>query len=263
MDDADEGRFDTHDDFPSAFLDNRRTLTVWLPPGYEGSGDRYPVLYLHDGQNVFDAARSASGVSWDAHVTAASLIRAGRLRPLILVGIDSTPQRLDEYAVYRDAAEKAGGRGESYARFVLDEVKPFVDANYRTLPDRRHTAVAGSSMGGLISLTMARLHPDRFALCGAVSPSLWWARCRELREAEAPGVWLGRTRFWVDMGTREGGGGRDRAAVGRARRLVASFRAAGLVQGRDFYYWEVAGGEHHEAAWAARFDNMLLFFFGR
>ena len=126
MDDAGpDGRFETHADFPSAFLDNRRTLTVWLPPGYDDSNDRLPVLYLHDGQNVFDADRSTCGLSWDAHVTAGRLISAGRLRPLILVGIDHTEQRLDEYSVHVDAGEKAGGRGESYARFVLDDSTTF------------------------------------------------------------------------------------------------------------------------------------------
>ncbi len=259
-----DGRFHTHADFPSTFLDNRRTLTVWLPPGYDDAGVRYPVLYLHDGQNIFDAGRAAYGVSWDAHSTAARLIRAKRLRPVILVGIDNTPQRCDEYAVQRDAGEQAGGLGERYARFVLDEVKPFIDAQYRTLPDRRHTAIAGSSLGGLISLSMARLHSKRFGLCGAVSPSLWWGRCKELHAAETDGAWLKRMRFWLDMGTREGKrGGHVTPGIEQTRRLVGCFDAAGLVPGRDYYYWEVAGGEHNETAWAARFDKLLLFFFGR
>jgi predicted alpha/beta superfamily hydrolase len=265
MDDAGaDGRFDAHADFPSTFLDNRRTLTVWLPPGHDDSRARFPVLYLHDGQNVFKAARAPGGVSWGAHVTTARLIRTGRLRPVILVGIDNTPQRLDEYAVDRDATEDAGGRGHDYARFVLDEVKPFIDANYRTLPDRRHTGVVGSSLGGLITLSMARLHPRRFALCGVLSPSLWWARCKELRAAEADGSWLQRMRLWLDMGTREGAGrGHVTSGIAQARRLAACFENARMVPGRDYYYQEVAGGEHNEAAWAARFDKVLRFFFGR
>src|SRR5712692_7352333 len=106
-DSATHGRFHTHTDFPSAFLDNRRTLTVWLPPGYDDDPHaRFPVLYLHDGQNVFEAHRAPGGVSWQAHATAGRLIRAGRLRPVILVGIDNTPERLDEYAVHRDPREK-------------------------------------------------------------------------------------------------------------------------------------------------------------
>ena len=262
----DDGRLHSHPDFASTLLDNRRTLSVWLPPGYDDEpAARYPVLYLHDGQNVFDARRAAFGVSWDAHTTAARLIHAGRLRPVILVGIDNTPQRMDEYAVHHDKSEQTGGRGDLYARFVLDEVKPFIDATYRTQPDRRHTGVIGSSMGGLISLSMARLYSARFALCGVVSPSFWWARGKELREWEAlGGAWPRRTRFWLDMGTREVyGGGHVPSGIKQARRLAECFDAAGLLPGRDYYYMEVAGGEHNEAAWAARFDKLLLFFLGR
>jgi predicted alpha/beta superfamily hydrolase len=147
---------------------------------------------------------------------------------------------------------------------VLEEVKPFIDATYRTKPDRAHTAVAGSSMGGLVSLTMARSYSQTFALCGAVSPSLWWSGERILDEIAADDhAWMKRMRFWVDMGTKEGGRGHVPAAILRTRRLIDVFDAAGLAPGRDYYYCEVAGGEHNEAAWAKRFDKMLLYFFAR
>ena len=181
------------------------------------------------------------------------------------MGIDNTPDRLDEYAYHPDRREQAGGRGSLYARFVLEEVKPFIDGHYRTQPDRRHTAVAGSSMGGLMSLSMAREHHERFALCGAVSPSLWWADGRALNECEdGDTAWMRRMRFWVDMGTREGSGrGHVTPSIRSTRRLIGCFDAAGLIPGRDYLYWEAAGGEHNEAAWAARFDKILLYFFGR
>ena len=240
-------------------------MTVYLPPGYDAEPRRrYPVLYLHDGQNLFDPARAAFGVAWDADATAERLIRARRIPPLLLVGIDNTPERLDEYAYYPDSHERTGGRGRLYARFVLKEVKTFIDGHYRTLPDRRHTAVAGSSMGGLISLSMAHEHHERFSLCGAVSPSLWWGDGRVLGDYETDGGWMRRMRFWLDMGTREGfGRGHVTPTIRRARQLVGGFDAAGLIPGRDYLYWEVAGGEHNEAAWAARFDKLLLYFFGR
>jgi predicted alpha/beta superfamily hydrolase len=262
---ASPGRLVVHADFPSALLGNRRTLTVYLPPGYDGqTTQRYPVVYMHDGQNLFDTARAAFGVAWQADATAERLINAGRIPPLLIVGIDNTPQRVDEYAYDRDRSERAGGRGALYARFVLDEVKPFIDATYRTLPDRRQTAVVGSSLGGLVSLAMAREHHEQFALCGAVSPSLWWAGGRILDEYELDGGWMRRMRFWLDMGTREESRrGHVPSAIRRARRLVASLDGARLVPGRDYYYWEVAGGEHNEAAWAARFDKVLLYFFGQ
>lgn len=259
------GRREVFDDFASSFLGNHRAVTVYLPPGYDSEPQRrYPVLYLHDGQNLFDPARAVFGVSWDADATAERLIHQGRIPPLLLVGIDNTPERLDEYAYYPDRRERAGGRGSLYARFVLDEVKPIIDARYRTLPDRRNTAVIGSSMGGLISLSMAHEHHERFALCGAVSPSLWWGGGGALADFEGAGGWMRRMRFWVDMGTREGPGrGHVPSSIRRTRQLIGRFDAAGLIPGRDYLYWEVAGGEHNEAAWAAHFDKMLLYFFGR
>ena len=185
------GRRETHEGWYSHFLGNRRTLTVCVPPGYDDDAKRRcPVLYLHDGQNLFDPARAAFGASWEADATAERLILARRIPPLLLVGIDNTPDRLDEYGCHRDAEEQTGGRGPLYARFVLEEVKPFIDGRYRTRPERRNTAVAGSSMGGLISLSMAREHPDRFGLCGVASPSLWWADgagCRRSRTTTRPG----------------------------------------------------------------------------
>jgi predicted alpha/beta superfamily hydrolase len=250
-----------HYEFTSRYLPRSRTLIVYLPPGYADEAPRrYPVLYLHDGQNVFDAATSFAGTEWQADETAERLIRAGRLAPLILVGVYNTEDRLAEYTPWRDTKERAGGKGKHYARFLVDEVKPFIDREYRTLPGREHTAVAGSSLGGLISLYLAKQYPDRFSRCGALSPSLWWANERILREIERSPGWLKHVRVWLDMGTREGQ--RPGAALAGTRRLVESFDQMGLIPGRDYYYQEVFEGEHNEAAWAARFDKVLLFFFG-
>jgi predicted alpha/beta superfamily hydrolase len=258
------GELRSHHDFPSQALGNRRTLAVYLPPGYGARPKRrYPVLYLHDGQNLFDPADAAPGVTWDAHTTAERLICAGRIPPVILVGVHSTADRVEEYTPFPDPGERAGGRGGLYARFLADEVKPFIDGQYRTRPGREHTGVAGSSLGALASLTVVREHHAHFGLCGLLSPSLWWGRARVLRELERDPGWLRGVRFWVDMGLREGGRGSGYPrGVTHTRRLVRAFDAAGLVRGRDYAYHEVPGGEHNEAAWAARFDRVLLFFFG-
>jgi predicted alpha/beta superfamily hydrolase len=259
-----EGELHFHLDFPSTFLDNRRTLVVYLPPGYgKERRRRYPVLYLHDGQNLFDPATAAFGVAWDADRTAERLMRAGLIPPLLMVGIYNTPDRFDEYTVHADAQMKAGGKGSLYGRFVMDEVKPFIERNYRTRPDRDHTAVAGSSLGGLISLAIARDHWERFALCGILSPALWWARCPLLREMSRDQTWMQHMRFWLDMGTRQGPGSRrPTTGIRHIRRLAGYVKDAGLVAGRDYACWEVEGGEHNEAHWAARFDRVLLYFFG-
>lgn len=260
-----------HYAFPSKLLGNERTIAVYLPPGYDveaASDRRYGVFYLHDGQNLFDAATSFLGVEWQADETAERLIRAGRIEPVILVGIYNNAERAAEYTPWPDTARGNGGRGDLYARFVVEEVKPFIDRTYRTLPDRRHTAIGGSSLGGLISLHMARAHGDTFSMCAAVSPALMWSDRRMLVELESDvaggATWLKGTRFWIDMGTAEGRqADAFSRAIGDTRRLVDSLDRAGLVPGRDYYYQEVYEGEHNEAAWAARFDRILLYFFAK
>jgi predicted alpha/beta superfamily hydrolase len=250
------GSLHRHDDFPSSVLGNTRHLEVYVPPGYDADPAlRCPTLYLHDGQNLFDPATAAFGVAWDAHTTADRLIRSGAIPPVLLVGIRNTPARMDEYTTRRDPGEKVGGRGRRYARFVACEVKPFIDAHYRTRPERELTGVAGSSLGGLVSLTIAREFHHLFGLCGALSPSLWWARGQVLRGLRVGPSWMRGVRFWLDVGTSEGG-------LERTRELAALFRATGLEPGRGYVYDEVAGGEHNEAAWAARFGDVLRFFFG-
>lgn len=250
--------------FPSKHLENERTLIVYLPPGYRGSlAHHYPVLYMQDGQNLFDPSTSFQSVSWEANDTAERLILTRRIRPLIIVGIYNTPERIAEYTVHVDD-KLQGGKGRQYGQFLFEEVKPFIDKTYRTKPDRRHTAVAGASLGGKLTLALAREHHDKFALCGALSPSLWWARGKLLKEFEGGPRWMRRMRFWVDMGTKEGVSKTEiPQAILRTRKLIQQFDAAGLLPGHHYYYWEVTGGEHSEAHWAARFDKFLLYFFGR
>lgn len=253
------------DDFESRLLGNRRRITVHLPPGYAEEKDRlYPVMYLQDGQNLFDPARSAFGKVWHAGETADRLARAGRIRPVILVGIDNTPDRLHEFGWWPEAEHRTEGRGELYARFVLEELKPFIDSHYRTRTGRGDTAIGGASMGGLISLTMAWQFSARIGLCAVMSPSLWWARCRIVDELEDDHAWMKRVRLWMCIGSREGRRLRGHLTphILHCRRLVETFDAAGLVPGRNYHYTEVAGGEHDEEAWARRFDKVLLYLFG-
>jgi predicted alpha/beta superfamily hydrolase len=258
--------------FPSRFLGNEREVLVWLPPGYAEGGTRHPVLYLHDGQNVFDEATAFAGREWGADEAADQLIRAGRIRPLIIVAIANTPDRMAEYTTERDARRQAGGKGELYARFLLEELKPAIDREYATLPGKEDTAVGGSSLGGLISLHLALAHPDKVARCAALSPALGWAEGGILRHVEARAARLRGARLWIDMGTREGAAlapeDREPASelvsrpIRDARRLADLLDTAGLAIGRDYYYFEAAGAAHDEDAWAARLPRVLVYLFG-
>jgi len=235
----------------SKILGNERNLWIYLPPGYDKSGDRFPVFYLHDGQNLFDAATSFAG-EWQADEAAERLIAEKKISPVILVGIENNAQRMAEYTP---------GRGELYERFILEEVKPLVDATYRTLTDRDHTAAGGSSLGGLISLYLAKDHPDVFGACAAISPALHWNNGAVFKDlAKDPG-WMKRTRFWIDMGTEEGMQ-EPAKNVANVRQLAALLTSNGLAPDRDFRLLVVDGAKHNETAWAQRFDQVLIFFFG-
>jgi predicted alpha/beta superfamily hydrolase len=258
------GYFRFHRRFASRLLKNERTITVYLPPKYaKDKSRRYPVLYLHDGQNLFDPNAAAFGVDWHAHITADRLVNEGVVAPTILVGIYNTPQRIDEYTPHFNPIREDGGRGEQYCRFVVEEVKPFVDHQYRTLPGREHTGVAGSSLGGLISLAIARWRPDVFSKVGALSPSLWWMEEQLFADWESDAEWPKRTKFWLDMGTEETAKDREnKAGVKRCRRLVELLKQRGLKADKDYRYLEIEGGHHTESAWAARFDQVMTFLFG-
>lgn len=252
-----------HDNVQAKALGNSRTIAVYLPPNYERDTDRrYPVFYMHDGQNLFDAATSAFGVEWRADETAERLIEAGRIEPLIIVGIYNTPDRLNEYSMERDEKRNAGGRGGDYAKFLIDDVMPFIDKTYRTKRGREHTGVGGSSMGGLISLEIAMNHPDKYSRCAVVSPSLMWNDRSVIKRLRKDASALEHTRIWLDMGTKEG---RQIEAFSKAvldaRELADVLKSAGLKPDRDFKYLEVTDGEHNEAGWAGRFDRILTFLF--
>jgi predicted alpha/beta superfamily hydrolase len=243
--------------FQSHFLPDARDIEVYLPEAYTNEpARRFPVFYLHDGQNLFDSRTSyIPDRTWQAHTTADRLTRDGLIEPVILVGINNTGvRRMAEYTPTRDP-RLGGGDGDLYGRLLVEELKPRIDRGFRTLPDAANTALGGSSLGGLISLYLGFTYPDVFSKLAVLSPSIWWNDRSILRTITA-----GRTRpdlrIWLDMGTAEGLRHlRDTDLL--HRRLVQN----GWRDGFDIQYLRVPGGQHNEDAWAARFHQVLRFLF--
>ncbi|MEO1234008.1 MAG: alpha/beta hydrolase-fold protein [Myxococcota bacterium] len=228
-----------------------RTVLVYLPPGYETSGRTYPVLYMFDGQNVFDAATSFAG-EWGADEAAEQLIAAGEIEALIIVAIaNGGAQRLEEYTPWRDADfSTPGGGGQAHLQRIVQELKPTVDARFRTDTAPQRTAIAGSSLGGLMAAYALHAHPDVFGRAAALSPSIWWDDRRLLRFVETTGRPDGAWAY-ADMGTGESGG------VPALRALRDAWIGVGFTAGTDLFVEEISGGVHNEASWRARFPDIL------
>jgi enterochelin esterase-like enzyme len=247
-----------HERFASQFLPDTRDLIVYLPPGYEAEPDRrYPVLYLHDGQNLFDGATAfVPGQDWHVNATADEMIRRHDIEPLIIVGIYNTGEhRIDEYTPTRDRRHRAGGDAALYGRMLTEEVKPLIDAEYRTLADAADTGLGGSSLGGLVTLYLGLLHPQTFGRLAVLSPSVWWDGRVILRIVRMTQP-KPRLKIWLDIGTGEG-----KKTLLDARALRNELVRAGWTIGDDLQYFEVPDAGHNEAAWASRVGPFLKYLF--
>lgn len=246
------GTLDRIPQFASQILGNARDITVYLPPGYESSAARYPVLYMQDGQNLFDPMRAfIPGQHWRLQDAADEAIGHRTASPMIIAGIDNAgPARVDEYTPTRDEQRKAGGRAGDYARFLIEELKPMIDGRYRTLADAANTALGGSSLGGLLSLFVGLNHPDVFKHLAVMSPSVWWDNRAVLHTVEAyDGPQL---RIWLDIGGREGPDSLADARALRERLVARRF---------DMHYHEDRRADHSERSWAKRARMVLEFLF--
>jgi len=246
------GTLDRIPQLESKILGNAREVTVYLPPGYESGDARYPVLYMQDGQNLFDPLRAfIPGQHWRLAEAADDAIGERTAAPMIIVGIDNAgPARIEEYTPTHDADRKSGGRAAVYGRFLIEELKPLIDASYRTRVDAQSTAIAGSSLGGLLTLFLGLTHPDVFTRLGVMSPSVWWD-CRAILDVvddyDGPPL-----RTWLDIGGREGAEALDGARTLRDRLAAKHF---------DLRYLEDRRADHSERAWARRVRAVLEFLF--
>ena len=240
---------ETHAKFRSEILDNERTIYVYTPPDYDEGDARYPVLYLQDGQNLFDPAKAAFGVEWKAGETADALLEQGKIEPVIIVGISNTPQRAEEYT---PPGMGVPGRADEYVEFMTDELKPFIDENYRTRADEpADTGIGGSSLGGLVSLYACMERPDVFGKCAALSPAVWWpgeAFATAFEEA-LPG--MPATNFRVVVGMDEDPA---RRMLTGARWIRGALKRAAHPRWR---YRELANARHNEAAWSRQLPLVL------
>lgn len=259
-------------DVTSEFLGPSRHVVVWLPPGYDENREApYPVLYMHDGQNLFDPrmGSGAQGDIWDVDDTVVTLVEQDRIPPVIVVGVWSSEERITEYSPWHDAP--------SYARFLIEELMPRVNAKLNAAAGPGNTAVMGSSMGGLLSYYLVTYHPDVFGSCGCISSAFilsealvanWVPRNSQsetldatpfiVRDIEA-GLEVPRNvRYWFDYGTVGGDANYDEPH----QHLLAWLLDQGLTQGKDFVIQVYEGADHNEAAWRDRLGDPLLFLFG-
>lgn len=265
------GRLVYWTDVTSAFLRPARHVEIWLPPGYDSSSTmRYPVLYMADGQNLFDPRLAFTGIDWGVDEAVVRLVRRGAIPPVIVVGVWNSTERAAEYSPWHRAGE--------YARFLIEELMPRVNAEFRTLTGPRNTAVMGSSMGGLLSFYLVTHHPEAFGACGCLSTHF------PLSEAVATRSFQGVTavaspdttpyvvrdiraglqvpkgaRYWFDYGSQ----GLDSAYAATHDAVRAWLLGQGLVEGRDFVVRRYEGATHNEASWRARLDDPLTFLFGK
>jgi predicted alpha/beta superfamily hydrolase len=238
-------------DFYMPQLNRTRRIWMYFPPDYETSGLSYPVLYMHDGQNLFDASTAFSG-EWEVDETLNTLAQQGLHVPLV-VGIDNGgADRIDEYTPWANS-QYGGGDGEKYIQFIVETLKPYIDQNYRTLPNRENTGIMGSSLGGLISHFGSLKYQDVFGKAGLFSPSYWfsdsvWGFTHDTGKQED-------MRFYQLCGTNESTG-----MVGQMQRMNDTLKSIGFAQ-EKIYNKIVTGGQHNEKLWREAFGDAYIWLF--
>ena len=263
------GALERHEMYRSRFIAPRH-VDVWVPPGYfENIEDCYPVLYMHDGQNLFDSAMAFGGSGWEVDKAISRLMGAKKICGALVVGIWNTDRRWREYMPQKPYESLAldqhhetfintyGGppMSDAYLQFVVEELKPFIDSNYRTFRDQPHTCVIGSSMGGLVSLYAISQYPEIFGSAGCLSTN-WPAGENELVDEMAHNLPDAQShKLYFDYGTE----GLDAFYGPYQKRMDEHLRNTGYVENQNWMTLQFAGADHSETAWRARVEIPLSF----
>ncbi|MDP2301695.1 MAG: alpha/beta hydrolase-fold protein [Ignavibacteria bacterium] len=228
-------------------LNHKRDIIVWLPPSYKIDRTKhYPVLYMHDGQNIMDPKTAYIGVDWRVDETVSKLIKSNLMNEVIIVGIYNSPDRLEEYS---DSV-----KGHHYLKYLATELKEFIDSNYRTLTDRENTSVMGSSMGGLISFLLVWIYPNVFSKTACLSSAFYFDNNKVFRMIEKYEGLKKHIKIYIDSGE---DGKRD------AQKMFSLLTSKGYIIGEDLDYYYDKGALHTEKAWGDRLERPLLFFLGK
>ncbi|HEX3016936.1 MAG TPA: alpha/beta hydrolase-fold protein [Caproicibacter sp.] len=252
-------------DFYAKKLNNYRDIFIYLPEGYDADTElRYPVLYMHDGQNIFSISnKSLSGCSWNIDYTADELIRQGKIKKIIIVGVSNNTSRGGEYTHFScinrvvkggalgDYKLSVDGRGLLYEDFIINDLKPYVDSKFRTMSDSENTAMIGSSMGGLVTYNIGFRNPGIFGKLGIMSPAFFWEDLKSLSSVQKAPL-----KIWMDVGE-----GED-YFVNYAKDVADVLIEKGYKSGDDFMYYQEPMAIHSELDWGKRVRMPLMYFFG-
>jgi predicted alpha/beta superfamily hydrolase len=227
-----------------------RNVFIYFPKGYSERGSkRYPVLYMHDGQNLFDPTRSTYGQTWQVTDALNDLIERKIIPPILVVAVDNTEDRVLEYTHAVDPTRQMGGGAADYVDYLYFDLKRYIDHVFPTKPGPEFTGVMGSSLGGLVSVFAASRYPEAFGLVGALSPSVWWANYSIIDVIKSSQIPL---RIYIDSGTGQGERPDDARLLEKSYKDLGARRTLLVIQ---------EGAEHNEHFWAQRLPKALEFLF--
>ncbi len=256
-----QARLITIDDFHAEKLNNNRAIYIYLPPGYyENRSQSYPVLYVQDGKGAFYLS-DWSQESLSLQLKADELIRGGRIEELIIIGISNAgDQRMSEYAHWNGVENGVTieGNGVQYEDFIINEIKPFIETNFRVLTGRENTGLMGASIGGLVSFNMGLRHPEMFSKVALQSPYLGWGKetlLAKIKEGEYRGE--KHLKIWMDMSVEE------QDFIGPMQRVIDALIEEGYRPDDELTVYMAPEGRHSEASWGERVDKVLICLYGK